>query len=314
MIIICHMANGQPYRIRTISEFHRLRGLPKPEHPLISVVDFAAFKHQHPHENNPISWVLDFYSISLKRDSGTKIKYGQQEYDFDEGIMFFLAPGQVFRIEVEQGSAQIRSGWMLLIHPDFLWNTPLAKGIKRYEYFGYSVNEALFLSEKEEGTITNIIQNIQQEYHANIDRFSQDIIIAQIELLLTYSERFCQRQFITRKITNHAILDRLEDLLTNYFNSDDLVEKGLPTVQYIAEALGVSPNYLSGLLKVLTGQSTQQRIHDKLIETAKEKLSTTDLSVTEIAYDLGFKHPQSFSKLFKTKTNLSPSEFRNSFN
>lgn len=308
------MANGQPYRIKTISEFHRLRGLPKPEYPLISVVDFAAFKHQHPTENNPISWVLDFYSISLKRDSGTKIKYGQQEYDFDEGIMFFLAPGQVFRIEVDQSSPQKRSGWMLLIHPDFLWNTPLAKGIKRYEYFGYSVNEALFLSEKEEGTITSIIQNIQQEYHANIDRFSQDIIIAQIELLLTYSERFYQRQFITRKITNHAILDRLEDLLTNYFNSDDLVEKGLPTVQYIAEALGVSPNYLSELLKVLTGRSTQQRIHDKLIETAKEKLSTTDLSVTEIAYELGFRHPQSFSKLFKAKTNLSPSEFRLSFN
>ena len=203
---------------------------------------------------------------------------------------------------------------MLLIHPDFLWNTSLAKGIKRYEYFGYTVNEALFLSEKEEGTITSIIQNIQQEYHANIDRFSQDIIIAQIELLLTYSERFYQRQFITRKITNHAILDRLEDLLTTYFNSDNLVEKGLPTVQYIAEALGVSPNYLSGLLKVLTGQSTQQRIHDKLIENAKEKLSTTDLSVTEIAYELGFRHSQSFSKLFKAKTNLSPSEFRLSFN
>jgi AraC-like DNA-binding protein len=308
------MANQQPYRIKTISEFHQLRGLPKPEHPLISVVDFAAFKHQHPSENNPISWVLDFYSISLKRDPGTRIKYGQQEYDFDEGIMFFLAPGQVFRIEVEQGSAQKRSGWMLLIHPDFLWNTPLVKGIKRYEYFGYTVNEALFLSEKEEGTITSIIQNIQQEYHANIDRFSQDIIVAQIELLLTYSERFYQRQFITRKITNHAILDRLEDLLTNYFNSDDLVEKGLPTVQYLAEALSVSPNYLSGLLKVLTGQSTQQRIHDKLIEKAKEKLSTTDLSVTEIAYELGFRHPQSFSKLFKTTTNLSPSAFRNSFN
>jgi AraC family transcriptional activator of pobA len=308
------MASQQPYRIKTISEFHRLRGLPKPEHPLISVVDFAAFKHQHPSENNPTSWVLDFYSISLKRDSGAKMKYGQQEYDFDEGIMFFLAPGQVFRIEVEQSSSQKRSGWMLLIHPDFLWNTPLAKGIKRYEYFDYSVNEALFLSEKEEATITNIIQNIQQEYHANIDRFSQDIIIAQIELLLTYSERFYQRQFITRKMTNHAILDRLEDLLTNYFNSDDLVEKGLPTVQFIAEALSVSPNYLSGLLKVLTGQSTQQRIHDKLIEKAKEKLSTTDLSVTEIAYELGFRHPQSFSKLFKTKTNLSPSAFRNSFN
>ncbi len=308
------MANQQPYRIKTITEFHRLRGLPTPEHPLISVVDFADFKHQHPTEKNPMSWVFNFYSISLKRGFSTPIKYGQQEYDFDEGLMFFMSPGQVFRIEVEQNPTSKLSGWMLLVHPDFLWNTPLAKTIKRYEYFGYSVNEALFLSEKEEATITNIIQNIQQEYHANIDKFSQDIIIAQIELLLSYSERFHQRQFITRKIANHAILDRLEKLLADYFNSDDLVNKGLPTVQSIAEALNVSPNYLSGLLKVLTGQSTQQHIHEKLIEKAKEKLSTTDLSVTEIAYELGFGHPQSFSKLFKTKTNLSPSQFRHSFN
>jgi AraC family transcriptional activator of pobA len=306
------MANQQPYRIKTITEFHRLRGLPTPEHPLISVVDFGSIKPLP--ENNSMSWVFDFYSISLKRGFSAQIKYGQQDYDFDEGIMFFMSPGQVFRIEAEQNPASKLSGWMLLVHPDFLWNTPLAKTIKRYEYFGYSVNEALFLSEKEEATITNIIQNIQQEYHANIDKFSQDIIIAQIELLLSYSERFYQRQFITRKIANHAILNRLEELLADYFNSDDLVNKGLPTVQSIADALNVSPNYLSGLLKVLTGQSTQQHIHEKLIEKAKEKLSTTDMSVTEIAYELGFEHPQSFSKLFKTKTNLSPSEFRHSFN
>jgi AraC-like DNA-binding protein len=306
------MANQQPYRIKTITEFHRLRGLPTPEHPLISVVDFGSIKPLP--GNNSMSWVFDFYSISLKRGFSAQIKYGQQEYDFDDGIMFFMSPGQVFRIEAEQNPASKLSGWMLLIHPDFLWNTPLAKTIKRYEYFGYSVNEALFLSEKEEATINNIIQNIQQEYYANIDKFTQDIIIAQIELLLTYSERFYQRQFITRKIANHAILNRLEELLADYFNSDDLVNKGLPTVQSIAEALNVSPNYLSGLLKVLTGQSTQQHIHEKLIEKAKEKLSTTDLSVTEIAYGLGFEHPQSFSKLFKTKTNLSPSEFRHSFN
>ena len=307
------MANAKPYRIKTISEFHRLRGLPQPEHPLISVVDYAAFKPTT--KTDSTSWVLDFYSISLKRDlSTTKMKYGQQEYDFDEGVMFFMAPNQVFRIEVEPHSAAKPSGWGLLIHPNFLWNTPLAKTIKQYEFFDYSVNEALFLSEKEEATITSILQNIQQEYHANIDQFSQSIIIAQIELLLTYAERFYQRQFITRKRTNQAILNRLEEILTEYFNSEDLVEKGLPTVQSIAKALHVSPNYLSGLLKVLTGQSTQQHIHDKLIEKAKEKLSTTDLSVTEIAYELGFEHPQSFSKLFKTKTNLSPSEFRQSFN
>jgi AraC family transcriptional activator of pobA len=189
-----------------------------------------------------------------------------------------------------------------------------SKIIKQYEYFGYSVNEALFLSEKEEATITGIIQNIAQEYHSNIDKFSQDIIIAQLEVLLNYSERFYQRQFITRKISNHQILDRLEEELTAYFNSDDVIKKGLPTVQYIAGTLNVSPNYLSGLLKLLTGQSTQQHIHDKLIEKAKEKLSTTDLSVSEIAYELGFEHPQSFSKLFKTKTNVSPLEFRLSFN
>jgi AraC-like DNA-binding protein len=287
-------------------------GLPKPEHPLISVINFESVKHFGAKES--ISLVFDFYSIALKRNCNVKFKYGQQEYDFDEGIMFFMSPGQVFGIEVKDNEESKRSGWMLLVHPDFLWHTPLAKTIKQYVYFDYSVNEALFLSEKEETTIIGILQNIQQEYRSNIDKFSQDIIIAQLEVLLNYSDRFYHRQFITRKITNHKVLDRLEDILTEYFNGDTLVKKGLPTVQYIAGALNVSPNYLSGLLKVLTGQSTQQHIHDKLIEKAKEKLSTTGLSVSEIAYELGFEHPQSFSKLFKTKTNLSPLEFRQSFN
>jgi AraC family transcriptional regulator, transcriptional activator of pobA len=306
------MANIQPHRIKTISEYHQIMGLPKPEHPLISVINFESIK-QLPY-NESISLVFDFYSISLKRNFNGKMKYGQQEYDFDEGILFFIAPGQVFGIEVEKGSALRHSGWMILVHPDFLWNTALAKTIKQYEYFSYSVHEALFLSEKEEATIINIMQNVQQEYHSNIDKFSQDIIIAQLELLLTYAERFYHRQFITRKITNHKILTRLEEVVTAYFNSDALAKKGLPTVHSIAEALNVSPNYLSGMLKVLTGQSTQQHLHDKLITKAKEKLSTTDLSVSEIAYELGFEHPQSFSKLFKTKTSLSPLEFRQSFN
>lgn len=190
----------------------------------------------------------------------------------------------------------------------------MAKNIRKYEYFDYSVSEALFLSEKEEAVLNNIVQNIKQEYHSNIDKFSQRIIISQIETLLNYAERFYQRQFITRQIANHGLLTRLDDLLTDYFDKENLMEKGLPTVQYISESLNVSPNYLRSLLKVLTGQNTQQHIHDKLIEKAKEKLSTTDLSVSEIAYDLGFEHPQSFSKLFKSKTALSPLEFRHSFN
>lgn len=304
------MAGMNIHRLKTITEYHQFRGLPKPEHPLISVINLGTIKQLR--NDEPPNMVQDFYTIALKRNLNVKIKYGQQAYDFDEGILFFISPGQVYAIASD--AALQHSGWLLLIHPDFLWNTPLAKTIREYEYFDYSVNEALFLSEKEEATITGIIQHIEQEYRANIDQFSQGIIIAQLELLLNYAERFYNRQFITRKITNHKILDRLEKLLADYFNSDDLVKKGLPTVPYIAEALNVSPNYLSGLLKSLTGQSTKQHIHDKLIEKAKEKLSTTDLSVSEIAYELGFEHPQSFSKLFKTKTSLSPLAFRQSFN
>lgn len=306
------MADKQPNRIKTINEFHQLRGLSRPSHPLISVVNYADIKHSI--ENNGTSWMLDFYSISLKRTVNAKLRYGQQQYDFDEGVLFFMAPNQVFSVYVNVNSKPTHTGWMLLIHPDFLWNSSLAKKIKQYEYFDYSVNEALFLSEKEENVMNGIIQNIEQEYNANIDNFSQNIIVSHIETLLNYAERFYQRQFITRKITNHQILDRLEELLADYFNDEDLITKGLPTVQNIAELLNVSPSYLSGLLKVLTGQTTQQHIHNKLIEKAKEKLSTTNLSISEIAYELGFEHLQSFSKLFKTKTNLSPLEFRQSFN
>lgn len=281
----------------------------KPEHPLISVLRFEDIKRLP--DDGPKSLVHHFYSIALKRNFNGKLKYGQQEYDFDAGLLLFIAPGQVFSIEAD-GELQ-HTGWLLLIHPDFLWNTALAKKIKDYAYFDYAVNEALHLSDREEETITNIVQNILQEYRSNIDKFSQDVIIAQIELLLTYAERFYNRQFITRKIANHHILDRLEELLDAYFTNEDLASQGLPSVQYIAEKLNTSPGYLSGLLKLLTGQSTQQHIHDKLIEKAKEKLSTTQLTVSEIAYGLGFEHSQSFNKLFKTKTDLSPLAFRQSF-
>jgi AraC family transcriptional activator of pobA len=303
----------KPYRIKSISEFHSIFNLPKPEHPLISVVDYAALVAAKIHVEITTT-VSDYYSISVKRGLSEKMRYGQQQYDFDEGVMYFMAPGQVLNTARQNDTDSKPSGWILLIHPDFLWNTPLAAVIKRYEFFDYSVNEALFLSEKEELTLNNIIQNIKQEYHANIDPFSQNIIISQLETLLNYAERFYQRQFITRKIDNHQVLDRLEKLLDVNFQGDELLRKGIPSVQHIADALNVSPGYLSGLLKVLTGQSTQQHIHDKLIERAKEKLSTTDLSVSEIAYSLGLEHPQSFSKLFKSKTHLSPLEFRQSFN
>jgi len=302
----------EPVRIKTISEFHKLRGLPPPEHPLISVVDYSKLKRSD--IDNAPGLLFDFYLIAVKRGMEGKMRYGQQSYDFDEGAMFFMSPGQVLKLEKEQSTGAKRTGWMLLIHPDFLWRTSLAKTIKQYEYFDYSVNEALFLSDKEEETMNEIVHKIQQEYRLNIDKFSQQIIISQIEVLLNYAERFYHRQFITRKKTNHKILESLEKLLTGYFNNEDLASKGLPTVQFISDKLNISPVYLRSLLKVLTGQNTQQHIHEKLIEKAKEKLSATDLSVSEIAYELGFEHPQSFSKLFKTKTTLSPLEFRQSFN
>lgn len=302
------MKNPKPYRVQSISQLHHIAGLTKPHHPLISILNLDRTAN-----NQAITSVLfDFYVVSMKRGCD-KLSYGQQKYDFDEGVMAFLAPGQLLRSEVTGLPTQL-SGWMLFIHPDFLWNTSLAKKIKQYEYFGYSTHEALFLSDKEETLINGIIDTINQEYTSNIDKFSQDVIIAHLEVLFTYAQRFYERQFITRKITNSKLLERLDDILTDYLNGDDLIGKGLPTVQQIAETLHVSTKYLSSLLKQLTGQTTQQLIHEKLIAKAKERLSTTDLSVSEIAYKLGFEHSQSFNKLFKAKTNQSPLEFRASFN
>lgn len=305
------MKNKLVHTFHTISAFHHMSGLPKPEHPLVSLVDYGLVEYQT--DEKEISWIQEFYTIGLKRNIQGKFRYGQQQYDFDEGLLSFVATGQLVQLTIEKPAVK-PSGYLLLIHPDFIWNTSLAKTIHKYEFFGYAVNEALFLSEKEEQVITNIFQNIEREYHSNIDKFSQSIIISQIELLLNYCERFYQRQFITRKKSGHQVLERLEDVLNACFEGEHIATQGLPTAQYIAGALSVSPNYLSSLLKSLTGQTTQQHIHNKLIEKAKEKLSTTHLSVSEIAYELGFEHPQSFSKLFKTKTRQSPLEFRASFN
>lgn len=305
------MMNLPPKHIKTVSEYHKTMGLPNPAHPLISVISFD--EHREDYRPHSSSFVFDFYCIAVKRNFRGKIKYGQQDYDFDEGIMTFMAPGQVLKIELKQEDLHHHSGWLLLFHPDFLWKTPLAQHIRHYEYFDYSVHEALFLSDKEESTIVDTLKNIQQEYHSSIDNLTQNIIIAQLELLLNYAQRFYQRQFITRKITNTKLLERLDELLNAYLQSDDLIERGLPTVKTLSDDLHVSPNYLSALLKNLTGKTTQVHIQDKIIDRAKHQLSTTELSVSEIAYNLGFSHPQSFSKLFKLKTSTTPQVFRSSF-
>ena len=308
------MEKSQPYPIKTISDFHRLLGMPSPEHPLISIIKIEPFEHVP--EGIAGSVIYGFYSISLKKGfkSPVKFKYGQQTYDFDEGVMSFMSPGQIGGFDPEKFASPEQSGWLLLFHPDLLWNTVLTKKINTYGFFDYAVNEALFLSDKEELILHQLLENISREYQNNLDQFSHDIMITQIESLLNYSERFYQRQFMTRRKTNHQLLDQLNEQFTAYFEDGHHIQHGLPSVGYFAGKLNVSPDYLSSLLKTLTGMSTQQHIHEKLIERAKQLLSTTNLSVSEIAYQLGFEHAQSFSKLFKAKSSLSPVAFRASFN
>ncbi len=295
--------------VNTISEMHRFLGIPGPEHPLVSTIYFEDILDSK--AEIPEGLLVNFYMIAIKKDYKGKLRYGQNSYDFDEGVMTYISPGQIC-YENEPGENPL-SGCMLLIHPDLLRGYNLGKAIKNYEFFSYAVNEALYLSQKEEAMMEGIMGNIEQEYKNSIDNFSQDVIISHIELLLTYSNRFYNRQFITRKNAGSDVLIKLEALLDEHFSADAALS-GLPTVHYLAERLHVSPGYLSNMLRALTGLNAQQHIHNKLIEKAKEILTSTPLSVSEIAYQLGFEYPQSFSKLFKTKTSVSPLEYRKAFN
>jgi len=296
----------RPYMVNSVTQLHQLLSLPKPVHPLISVINLKDIK-----PSGKESLVFNFYSIWQEKNVENKLRYGQNYFDFDEGSMIFLFPGQV----VSSGNhKQTEYGWGLVFHPDFISTYPLAKKIKDYGFFSYATNEALHLSDSEEKVLNGILENITNEYRSRIDDFSQDVIVTQIELMLHYCDRFYHRQFLTRKSINYDLLTQLETILTDYFNGDKSNESGLPTVQYLADMLNVSPGYLSDMLRTLTGKSAQHHIHNRLIEKAKELISTTSRSVSEIAYSLGFEQPNSFSKLFKNKTNLSPLEFRKSFN
>jgi AraC-like DNA-binding protein len=296
--------------VNTIPEYHKLANIPKPSHPLLSVIKFEDLRWEP--EDRVTSIVRNFYTVALKKNNNAKFRYGQHGIDFDGSVLHFMLPKQVLTIE-SSVTKLMNSGWLLLIHPDLLLHTPLAKKIKQYEYFNYKFNQALPLSPEQETIIVQIFKNICQEQRDPIDKYNQNVIMAQIELLLAYSEQFYQRQFVVKKKDEHSLLTELEFLLNEYFKNNELVKKGIPTISYIAGELNISPNYLSRLLQTLTGQSTKHFLHDKLIELGKEKLSTTELSVSEISYELGFKFTQSFSKLFKSKTNQTPLEFRKSF-
>ncbi|MGY3053259.1 AraC-like DNA-binding protein [Pedobacter sp. UYEF25] len=295
--------------IKSISQLVRLLGVPAPLHPLIALVDYNNVSVEMFPKGQKVS--LDFYKISFKLTFTGHIKYGQGYYDFEEGGLAFLKPKQIVSPPQDIESYE---GIALYFHSDFIRNYPLASTINQYGFFSYDVSEALFLSAREKEIIANLFATIAGELDYNIDSFSQDVLVSQIELLLNYSNRFYNRQFITRKAINHDIITSLDKLLNSYFEDENSLKSGLPSVKYISTELKLSQRYLSDMLRSLTGLNTQQYIQNAIIEKAKEKLSTTNLSVSEIAYELGFEHSQSFSKLFKTKTNLSPLEFKHSFN
>jgi AraC family transcriptional activator of pobA len=299
---------NQPVLFNSISELHRALGLPKPMHPLISLVDYSNIKADTTKLEKGI--IFNFYKISYKKNYTGRVKYGQSYYDFEEGGLSFVSPNQVISVADDEGDY---GGYTLLIHPDFIRNFPLGKKIKDYGFFSYTVAEALFLSDKEKDIIIGLFKNIETELDSAIDLYSQEVVVSQLELLLSYSKRFYNRQFITRKSASNDLLSKTEALLDNYFTVEKALLKGLPSVQEIANELNVSSHYLSDMLRSLTGRNTQQHIHSRLIDKAKELLSTTNLTVAEVAYQLGFEHPQSFNKLFKNKTKVSPMEFRQSF-
>lgn len=294
--------------LETIPAMHKMLPHTSAKHPLVTVVDFSKYEEQF---NSGIKITLGFYSVMFKNFCANKMKYGQQPYDFDDGSLICMAPQQVIALdEPVKKKVDIR-GWGLFFHPDLVRGTSLGRKIKDYSFFSYNANEALHLSDKEKQNLSEIVQKIDSELSENIDKHSQTLITSNIELLLNYCERYYDRQFITRKAANSDILSKVEDALTKYFQSPDLSEKGLPTVKYLADLVFLSPNYLSDMLKKETGMNAQDRIHYYLIEEAKNLLLSSEKTVGELAFSLGFEYPQYFSRLFKSKTGMTPLEFRN---
>ena len=301
--------NSEIKHFKSISELMRYLGLSAPQHPLFTLIDYNKTPQLEINSGQKIS--IDFYKISFKNSFSGKIKYGQDYYDFDEGGLAFLKPGQIVRPYEDMESYE---GYALYFHPDFIRKFPIGTEIKSYGFFSYNVSEALFLSAKEKAIVEQLFQTINAESRENIDQFSQEVLVSQLALLLSYSKRFYNRQFITRKVVNHEIIHSLDQILEQYFQDKIGLDNGLPSVIFLSDKLGISQRYLSDLLFSLTGLNTQRYIQKAIIEKAKEKLSTTNLSVSEIAYNLGFEYPQSFSTMFKKNTQKTPLQFRALFN
>ncbi|KAA2239539.1 AraC family transcriptional regulator [Chitinophaga agrisoli] len=291
------------HHFRSISGLCGALGVARPKHPLITMIN-----HDDIAADAKVKYLVhDFYMISYKSNLNGKLKYGQGYYDFDEGGLIFIAPNQPISVVDDN---DVCKGYSLFFHPDLLSGSHLIKSITKYGFFNYNINEALHLSEKEKQKILNIFEEIKDELETAIDDSSQELVVSYIEVLLNYSNRYYKRQFITRKAVNSPVIERFEKTLNNYYAEDLPLQNGIPSVKYFSDQLNVSAGYLSDLLRNLTGSNTQQHIHAKLIEVAKQKLAATDLTAAEIAYELGFEHPQSFNKLFKNKTKMTPLQYK----
>lgn len=292
---------------KSISQLNAQMGFGKPTHPLITIIDTA--KLAYGEESVGLKFTSDMYCIALK-DANCGLDYGRNHYDFDEGVLIFTAPQQIITLNKTQELGEVQ-GWMLYFHPDLIRNMPLGARIDSYSFFSYEVHEALHLSEQEQATLTNCKDMIQAEIQERIDNHSQQVLVANIELLLNYCSRYYERQFNTRSAQNNDIVSQVEALLKDYYQSHQLIESGPPSIPYLAEACHISPSYLSDLLKKETGRTAKDHINDFLVDKAKNLLLHSSDSISGIAYSLGFNYPHYFGRLFKQKTGLTPQEYRN---
>lgn len=294
--------------IDSISQVHRYFGLEPPRHPLVSVL--GAFEPRQLDSLAGMTVVSDLYSISLKAGIAGHCLYGRNTYDYQDGTLVFIAPGQAIRYSAAEGIPDAAQSWTLLFHPDLIRRSELGKTIHSYSFFSYDANEALHLSALEKDTLRQLVDMIRTEYLQNIDRHSQELIVSNIKLLLDYCTRYYDRQFFTRTNLNKDIANQFEQVLRDYYATNQQETLGLPSVAYCGSVMHMSPYYLSDLLKKETGRSASDHIHFFVLERAKSSLLGSNRSVSEIAYDLGFAYPQHFSKLFRTKTGLSPKDYR----
>jgi len=294
-------------RIKSISEVHDIFGFEKPKHPLVSILPID--ERMTKFEYGDLKYTFDFYQISLKEGIRGSLSYGRNSYDFTEGTMTFLKPNQVTQVENSE-DYQGGRGWTLIFHPNLIRKSELGRTIEDYSFFNYEVHEALHLSDEEKKSLTELVEKIEKEYNQNIDKHSQEIMIANIEMILKYCKRFYDRQFYTRTSLNKDLLSKFEQVIQQYYSSEEPIESGVLSVRCCAQKLSMSPNYFGDLIKTETGRNAKDHIQDYIIEKAKTKILGSTQSISQIAYSLGFEYPQGFNKLFKAKMGISPSKYR----